>query len=201
MKSHKPAFNRPNAFSQVRVKRVWRKPKGMHSKIRKRRKWSSKMPNVGYGNASSFRGLHPSGLKEVLVTRINDLKNVNPKNEAIRIYGRLSRKNKEIIIKEALKLKIKVFNARKPEEYLKRIGEERKEKQEEAKKREEQRAKTRENIQKKIKEKEKKEKEEAKKKEGEKEEGKKEEVKKEEKPAPKTELVPRSKRARKESEK
>jgi len=106
----KPKFRRWMSQSYKRVKSSWRKPKGLHSKIRIREKSKIRMPSIGWSAPRILRGLHPSGLKEVLVRNINELEKINPKNEAVKIAHTLGKKRREEILKKAKELKIKVLN-------------------------------------------------------------------------------------------
>ncbi|MFA5049706.1 MAG: eL32 family ribosomal protein [Candidatus Micrarchaeia archaeon] len=111
-KKKKPKFNVLNS-NKGRIKKRWRKPRGIDNKKRIRRKDFGACPKVGYGNAKSQRGVHPLGLKEKLVCNITDVLKISEnKTEkfAIRISGKVSKKNKEIIRKKAQELKITVLN-------------------------------------------------------------------------------------------
>jgi large subunit ribosomal protein L32e len=106
----KPKFRRWGSQNLKRLKSSWRKPRGLHSKIRVRKKSKIKMPSIGYRAPKSLRYLHPSGLKEVLVFNVKDLQKVDPKAEAARIAHSVGKKNREKILKRAEELKIKVLN-------------------------------------------------------------------------------------------
>jgi ribosomal protein L32E len=74
-KTH-PYFNVPNyrgKHGKMRVKNRWRKQKGVDNKKKKRKASHGASPRVGYGNAPSIRGLHPSGMYEMTVHRPEDL--------------------------------------------------------------------------------------------------------------------------------
>ncbi|MEM5829637.1 MAG: 50S ribosomal protein L32e [Candidatus Aenigmatarchaeota archaeon] len=106
----KPEFKRWMSESLKRLKPSWRRPRGMHSKIRIRKKGKPKMPSIGYGAPKSLRFLHPSGFQEVLVSNLKDLEKVNPSKQAIRIAHTVGRKKRQEILKKAEELKIKVLN-------------------------------------------------------------------------------------------
>jgi len=64
----KPKFLRQNWRARKKLRKVkWRKPRGSQSKLRKGKKGKPAKPRIGYGAPRRLRGLHPSGLKEVLV--------------------------------------------------------------------------------------------------------------------------------------
>ncbi len=101
-----------------RYKRVahdpsWRKPRGHHSKMREHRKGNPRVVDAGFGKAAALRGLHPTGLAEIMVFRIADLSLLDKKGEGARISGNLSRRNKVAITEAAKKAGIKVFNPAK----------------------------------------------------------------------------------------
>jgi len=107
----KPKFLRPMWEAYKRLKKVkWRRPRGLHSKVRKRMKGKRKIPSPGYGAPKNLRYLHPSGFKEVLVYNLKDLEKVNPEKEAIRIAHTVGKKKRQEIVKKAEEMKIKVLN-------------------------------------------------------------------------------------------
>jgi large subunit ribosomal protein L32e len=106
----KPEFKRWMSQAYKRVKESWRKPRGIHSKVRIRKKGKIKMPSIGYGAPKELRFLHPSGLKEILVSNLKDLEKVDPKTQAIRIAHTVGEKKRKEIIKKAEELKIKILN-------------------------------------------------------------------------------------------
>lgn len=107
-KKKKPDWKRQQHHLK-RLKKKWRRPKGTHSKMRKKVKGRGKMPNIGYKNPEEIRGKHPSGYFPVLVHNVKELKEINPKKEAA-IIAKIGEKKREKILKEADKMKIRVLN-------------------------------------------------------------------------------------------
>jgi large subunit ribosomal protein L32e len=68
------------------------------------------MPSIGYGAPRELRGLHPSGLKEVVVYTPRELERVDPKKEAVKIASTVGKKKRIEILRRAEELKIKVLN-------------------------------------------------------------------------------------------
>lgn len=112
-KENKPEFVRPESWRYSRLKTNWRKPKGIDNHQRKQKsRGRPGLVKVGYGGPKESRGLHPSGYTDNLVYRIEDLENLNPKTDGVRLgHGVGTRKRKEIIVK-AIEQKFKIFNAR-----------------------------------------------------------------------------------------
>lgn len=110
VKIKKPKFLRWRAKNLKKLGMKWRKPRGHHSKQRKRKKGRPKMPSPGYGAPKRLRGLHPSGFREVLVSNHAILEKMDSKIEAARISGSVGKKKRDLILKRAEELKIKVLN-------------------------------------------------------------------------------------------
>lgn len=85
VKENKPKFKRPESWRYIRLKENWKRARGLDNKMRKRIKGWPKSPRVGYGGPKEARGLHPSGYVEVLVHNVDEVENVNPETEAVRI--------------------------------------------------------------------------------------------------------------------
>lgn len=68
------------------------------------------MVKVGYRRKREERGLHPSGLREVLVFNKNDLVTVVPEEIAVRVASGVGGRKREQIEEEAAALGIKVLN-------------------------------------------------------------------------------------------
>ncbi|MBN2478195.1 50S ribosomal protein L32e [Candidatus Micrarchaeota archaeon] len=112
-KKPKPSFKSPNVGNKKRVKDRWRKPRGTDNKKRVRNSQCGASPKVGYKNAESVRGMHPLGLKEILVSNVIELMDsVDQFKEglAVRISGSVGKRKKEEIRKKCEELKIRVLN-------------------------------------------------------------------------------------------
>ena len=106
----KPKFLKQGINYLKRIRVRWRKPRGRDSKLRKKEKSKGKIPNPGYGAPKSLRRLHPSGLEEIYVQNIKDLEKIDPKKQGCRISSKIGKKKRDIIIKKAEEMKIKIFN-------------------------------------------------------------------------------------------
>ncbi|KXB06583.1 50S ribosomal protein L32 [candidate division MSBL1 archaeon SCGC-AAA382C18] len=92
------------------VKDSWRKPKGGDSKMRKEKKGKPPLVKIGYRKPKSERGKHPSGYREVLVHNSNDLDEVDPETQAVRIASSVGKRKKMQILDEAKENGMKVLN-------------------------------------------------------------------------------------------
>ena len=57
IKENKPDFIRQEYPARKNLKKTWRKPKGIHSKMRKKKLGKRKQPSVGYKSPRLVRGL------------------------------------------------------------------------------------------------------------------------------------------------
>ncbi|MBC7219094.1 MAG: 50S ribosomal protein L32e [Hadesarchaea archaeon] len=109
-KKRLPKFRRQEWFRFKRLGEKWRRPRGRDSKLRLRIRGKGSLVSIGYRVPKAIRGLHPSGLAEVLVKNISDLEKIDATKQAIRIASSVGRKKREQILKRAEELKIKVLN-------------------------------------------------------------------------------------------
>lgn len=94
----------------VRLGEKWRKPKSRTNKIRKRLKGKKSMPGAGYGSPKAEKGLHPSGFFEINISNVKELEKIDKDKECARISGSVGKKKRIEIVKEAMKMEIKVLN-------------------------------------------------------------------------------------------
>lgn len=109
-KKKKPKFRRQEWFRKKALGEKWRKPRGIHSKLRRQEKGKGALPNPGYGSPSSVRGLNREGYREVIVKNVKDLEKVNPKEDVAVISKTVGRKKRFEILESAKKMNIKVTN-------------------------------------------------------------------------------------------
>ena len=120
LKNKKPKFRRQESWRYKRVSEIWRKPDGIDSKMRIRKKGWPKLVEVGYRGPRKARGLHPSGYAEILVRNVDDLTQVNSETQAIRIAHTVGMKKRAEILSRVGERHIHVLNPppaeEKPEE-------------------------------------------------------------------------------------
>lgn len=87
-------------------KQKWRRPRGIHSKIRKRRKGYPARVDIGYRTPRDKRG-KISGMLPIMVKNIQDLQKVGPKE--IAILAHFGKRKRVVILKKAKEMKIQVL--------------------------------------------------------------------------------------------
>ncbi len=113
VKNKKPDFRRQEGWRYKRLKKGWRRARGIDSKMRKKVKGWPRSPEVGYCGPKETRGLHPSGYQEVLVRNVDDVGKVDPKTQAIRIGRQVGARKRVEISGIADELMIHVLNPRR----------------------------------------------------------------------------------------
>jgi len=149
----KPKFKRQNSLLK-KLKDVWRKPKGIHSKLRLKKRGKGKRPKIGYGNNKRLKEL----IKNKDYTYISNMNDMNNVKHPIIISSTIGLKKKIEIAKRAEELKISIINidVKKLIERMKTKKEKKQEGKIKEKPKEEKKAETKEEKEKKFKEEKKK---------------------------------------------
>ena len=109
-KSKKPEFNFHDSHKKKRLGTSWRKPRGLHNKLRQQVAAKGKLVRPGYGSPKAVRGYHPCGLPEVLVNNVAELEKA--KGFAVRIAAAVGKKKCLEIEAKASEAGLKVLNAK-----------------------------------------------------------------------------------------
>ncbi len=113
VKKRKPAFVRQEGYRYVKLKKVWRKPRGRKSKLRRYHKSRGSMPNPGYCSPVAARGLSSSGFVEVLVSNPDGIAKIDKEKQAAVISSSVGKKKRMEIIDAAEKAGVRVLNGYK----------------------------------------------------------------------------------------
>ena len=79
----RPLFQRQDSNKNPRLAGVWRRPRGLHNKLRLHRKGHETVVSIGYRSARVARGLHKSGLMIVSVRHASDLLHLNAQQHCV----------------------------------------------------------------------------------------------------------------------
>jgi len=107
-KSKKPEFNFHDSHKKKRLSTSWRKPRGLHNKLRQQIAAKGKLVRVGYGSPKAVRGFHPCGLPEVLVNNVAELQKAQ--GSVVRIAAGVGMKKRLEMQAKAAESGIRVLN-------------------------------------------------------------------------------------------
>ena len=107
-KSKKPEFNFHDSHKKKRLGTSWRKPRGLHNKLRQQIAAKGKLVRPGFGSPRAVRGFHPCGLPEMLVNNLAELSSAQ--GFAVRIASAVGRKKRLEIEAKAEQSGLKVLN-------------------------------------------------------------------------------------------
>ncbi len=109
-KSKKPNFVQADQHKKKRLKNYWRRPRGLQSKKRRHILGKGEMARVGFGSPVAVKGLHPSGFQDVLMSRVQDLDELDPGTQAVRIARTVGQRKRMDIVNKARSLGLKILN-------------------------------------------------------------------------------------------
>ncbi|MBN2454632.1 50S ribosomal protein L32e [Candidatus Woesearchaeota archaeon] len=122
IKAKKPNFAMQDSHKYKDLRRRWRKPKGLHSKMRMNKKGYPKTVRTGYGSPAAVKHMTRSGLVPVLVSRVAELEGLGKEN-AILIRGAVGTRRRIEIIKAAKEKGLAIANYKEPEKFVQKAME------------------------------------------------------------------------------
>lgn len=107
LKSKKPSFVRQDFGKKKRIKKNWRKPRGIDSKVRLQLRGRSKIVKEGYSSPKEVRFTNKDGFKEIMLGNVSDLANVKEGCIGV-ISSTVGKRKRSLIVEEAKKLNVKL---------------------------------------------------------------------------------------------
>ncbi|KAA8550560.1 hypothetical protein F0562_002244 [Nyssa sinensis] len=105
-------FKRPQSDWKISVKSNWRRPKGIDSRVRRKFKGCTLMPNIGYGSDKKTRHYLPNGFKKFVVHNAKELELLMMHNRTYcaEIAHNVSTQKRKEIVDRAAQLDVVVTN-------------------------------------------------------------------------------------------
>ncbi|WP_371665006.1 eL32 family ribosomal protein [Acinetobacter nosocomialis] len=105
-------FKRPQSDRRITVKESWRRPKGIDSRVRRKFKGCTLMPNIGYGSNKKTKHYLPFGFKKFVVHNASelDLLMMHNRTYCAEIAHNVSTLKRKSIVERAAQLNIMVTN-------------------------------------------------------------------------------------------
>ncbi|KAI3801175.1 hypothetical protein L1987_29279 [Smallanthus sonchifolius] len=105
-------FKRPQSDWKICVKENWRRPKGIDSRVRRKFKGVTLMPNIGYGSDKKTRHYLPNGFKKFVVHNAKELEVLMMHNRTYcaEIAHNVSTRKRKEIVERAAQLDVVVTN-------------------------------------------------------------------------------------------
>lgn len=116
-KKKKYRFIRYNSQYLKKLSSKWRRPRGMHNKVRLKKKGHPRFPAVGHGSVKETHGLYKSKFKYKLINSEKDLENLN--NNYVILSGSLGLKTKLKLINKLKNLNNKILNIKDLDKFVK----------------------------------------------------------------------------------
>ena len=107
-KSKKPEFNYHDSHKKKRLGTSWRKPQGLHNKLRQQVAAKGSLVKPGFGSPKAVRGFHPCGYPEMLVNNVAEL--MKAQGFVVRIASGVGMKKRLDIQAKASEMGLRVLN-------------------------------------------------------------------------------------------
>lgn len=120
LKKKKPRFLRQDATRNKSLKKHWRKPKGMHSKMRIHLRGRRRSPSPGFSSPRAVRGLTRQGFQEVYVQNAKDLEGFDAKTQVV-VFGKIGLRKKVELLKICMDKKYPVVQIKDPQAFTQKV--------------------------------------------------------------------------------
>ena len=119
--ARRPKFIQQDHQKRAELAKKWRRPKGMHSKVRHGIWGRPACVNIGFRGPKAVRGMDASGLMPVLVNNVEQLANIDPKIQGA-IIGHIGARKKVQVLQACQQKGITALNVKNIDETVKSIA-------------------------------------------------------------------------------
>ncbi len=114
-KSKKPTFIRQDYQKTIRLRDNWRRPEGMHSKMRRKLRGNRRSPSIGFSSPRQVRSLTRDGYRLHLISNPQQLDTIT---EPITIAASVGIRKRIAIAKKAKEKKLRILNIRDVDAFI-----------------------------------------------------------------------------------
>lgn len=122
IKKKKPSFKRSDYSKKVRIGLSWRKPKGLHSKMRHKAAGHAEVVSIGWGSPLAVEGMHKSGLMPMMVNNQADANAIDPKRQGAVIAAGVGVRSRLVLVEALLKRQVRILNIKDAKGYAASIA-------------------------------------------------------------------------------
>jgi large subunit ribosomal protein L32e len=109
LRRSRPVFKRHGAHRKAELSERWKKPRGLHNKLKDNKRGCGPVVSDGYRTPEAVRGLHISGLAIVHVATVDALTGIDKATQGV-VISRVGAKRQLEIMAAAHKAGIRVLN-------------------------------------------------------------------------------------------
>lgn len=120
-KSKKPIFTRQDNHKKPKLGNVWRRPKGLQSKMRLKKRGYKRSPEIGWGSPNLVKHLSKNGYKQNMIKTAKDIIALNPKTDGAIIGSTVGTKKRIELIKSLNEKKITILNIKDSAAYIAKV--------------------------------------------------------------------------------
>src|SRR3989344_8448869 len=102
-----------------KLEKKWRKPRGLHSKLKDKKRGKGRRPRIGYGKAKQDKKFD----------YVTNLKEIDNKSQSIMISSTVGLKKKLELINKAKELNLQIVNIKNINDFLEKIKKRKQEKE------------------------------------------------------------------------
>ncbi|MDO8555768.1 MAG: eL32 family ribosomal protein [Nanoarchaeota archaeon] len=118
LKKRLPSFIRQDAHKRKRLGLKWRRPRGIHSKMREQQKGRRASPRIGFSADREVRGLTREGFVPII---IHTPEQVALLSQPFIIAATVGMKKRVVIVKKALEKNLRILNIKDLHSYLNNV--------------------------------------------------------------------------------
>lgn len=120
LNAKRPHFSQCDSYKRKEISKAWRRPKGMHNKMRHGVHGKPVLVNVGYRNPAEVRGMDNNGMMPITVYNTAQVAALDVKKNSV-ILGNIGNKKKAAVLAVCKQKGFTVLNVKKIDDAINAI--------------------------------------------------------------------------------